>query len=304
MSAIDLEKQVEAGDSQFNSPVVVGRFDFDIFWWFWPVKGSQMEKVNVFPFYALGGILRSLKYIERDTKTGVVHLFLLAPEKQLRSFINADFIPLPVSKEAASRLLFAMQQAMGDINKIDIEKPFPQTDLTEIQSLIDEFENVLSLEMPKLDIYRVSEKSIYSTSKLIERADSIIPESLREYVSELLINDLHEAGRCLAFEVPTAAAFHTVRAAESVMRLYYGTLTDKEIKPKMRNWGAYIEALNKCGADKKITAFLTHIKDEHRNPIMHPEEVLTIEQALVFFTVATSAIISMLMAIQALKESD
>jgi hypothetical protein len=75
-----------------------------------------------------------------------------------------------------------------------------------------------------------------------------------------------------------------------MMRDYYTKLSGKSLAAKKRNWGAFIKVLDEHGADKKVTGFLTHIKDIYRNPIVHPEVWLSSDEALSLFTVCLSAI--------------
>src|SRR5262245_61046831 len=94
-------------------------------------------------------------------------------------------------------------------------------------------------------------------------------------------DNIVQAGKCLAFEVPTAAAFHIFRAAESVMRLYYIAIFGTIPAKKLRNWGAYLKNLKSHGgADPKILHSLEQIKELYRNPTIHPETKYTLEEAL------------------------
>jgi hypothetical protein len=79
-----------------------------------------------------------------------------------------------------------------------------------------------------------------------------------------MVYDIQQAGRCLAFNIPTAAGFHILKAVESMIREYHLRLTGKHIAAKSRNRGAYIRDLNNHGADIKVTAYLSHIKDGAR----------------------------------------
>jgi hypothetical protein len=82
--------------------------------------------------------------------------------------------------------------------------------------------------------------------------------------------DINQGAKCLAFEVPTAAAFHLMRATESVIQRYYGEVVGKLPPKKSRNWGAYIANLRRCGAEPKIISALEDMKELYRNPIIHP----------------------------------
>ena len=65
----------------------------------------------------------------------------------------------------------------------------------------------------------------------------------------------------------------------------------------MRNWGAYIRILRTKGADEKVIASLDQIRELHRNPVMHPEETLSSDEATTLFGIAQSAILAMVNAI-------
>jgi hypothetical protein len=104
--------------------------------------------------------------------------------------------------------------------------------------------------------------------------------------------DIRQAGRCLAFELPTAAGFHIMRATESILRDYYVAHVGK--KPKTRNWGKYIADLKTSSANPKTVAVLDQIRTLHRNPTIHPEVVLSGSEAQTLFGIAQSAITAMI----------
>jgi hypothetical protein len=206
----------------------------------------------------------------------------------------------------------ALMRAIRDIGKSterpqgfwDVEThndPVNAYPLRRLVQAAKDFEIVLSNEMPGLATYYVSTKGIYSTDDLISHADLHIPESLRPILDAKAVEDIRQAGKCLAYEVSTASAFHMWRSVETVMGSYYKFITggrsfeDDHIQ---RNWAAYIRALNENGADIKITAFLDHIRSEYRNPQNHPSETVDLEQAFGLFGVATSVITQVAKAIR------
>ena len=171
-----------------------------------------------------------------------------------------------------------------------------------LRDAVTKFETVLSAELRSLDTYFISQKGTYSTPDLIEHAENTFPESIRKDLPSQTIRDIKEAGRCLALDTPTAAGFHIIRAIEAVMAKYYHLVTGKKMPTRMRNWGIYLQKLKKSDkADIKITAFLDHIRETYRNPITHPEEMLTSDEVEVLFGVAASTIRQMTLAIQALE---
>ena len=147
-------------------------------------------------------------------------------------------------------------------------------------------------ELARAAVYAVHRKGIFDTSDLIDRADEIIPETLRGRLGDDCILDLKQAGPCLAFELPTAAGFHMMRATESSMWAYWEHL-EKTKRPRNSNWGNAIQDLEQhSGSDPKVVAALKQLKDLHRNPVVHPEVVLTMDEALSLWAVAPGVIIA------------
>jgi hypothetical protein len=119
------------------------------------------------------------------------------------------------------------------------------------------------------------------------------------------IFDANQAGRCIAFDLPTAAAFHMHRVNEEVLRIYYDTVTNNKPRPERRNIGAYIDAMKNhhvqvaLPSAKGVYSVLTMIKDHHRNPVIHPDDRLeNVEEAIDLLGIIRSALGLMLREIK------
>jgi hypothetical protein len=167
--------------------------------------------------------------------------------------------------------------------------------------LTTQFETIASAEVSQFSTYSVVKKLAYDTRTLLEDGQSLLPEDIRLKIPTESIEDLREAAKCMAFEVNTASGFHTIRATEAVIRLYYQEVVGPLPRIKDRNWGAYIRVLKAKGADPRVTGFLDHIRESYRNPISHPDQRLDAQQAQVLLGVCLSAIIQIIIAIDGLK---
>jgi hypothetical protein len=169
---------------------------------------------------------------------------------------------------------------------------------------IKNFETVLKNDMPEMSNFAVAQIGIFRTEDLINRSFLQVEESLRPLLKPLALTDITEAGKCLAFRVPTAAAFHLSRAIETGMNQYYEALTGKpfNLQPRANNWGAKTQALRDATANEKITEFLEHIRKAYRNPVTHPEVVMEPAEAFGFFSQALSVISLMLAAVREAQE--
>jgi hypothetical protein len=224
-------------------------------------------------------------------------MVLLHGLRWLNSVVHDGIVPLDMCKAAAKQL----RDEVADLNRYIGEHQEPSArDMTRIGSQeirirvkASDFLTILNAELEKLSVYHVARKRIYDTNDLILNAHKLFSEEVLKYLPKEAMADVDAAGRCLAFEVPTAAAFHVLRASESLMGLYYCALTQgrtfKDDKVT-RNWGKYIDALEKNGADKKVTEFLNHIRAAYRNPVTHPEDTLTLDKALDLFNAEISSI--------------
>jgi hypothetical protein len=183
--------------------------------------------------------------------------------------------------------------------RLDEKTPVAAWQFNTLKQSAKDFETVLANELTGLPIYYVSPKGIFSIDDLIYHADSHLPQAVFTALPEKAHRDICDSGRCLAFEIPTASAFHMWRALETVMDTYYEALTGQTFEQArvVRNWGKYIEALEAAGAEERITKFLDHIRAEYRNPISHPTDTLEPDEAFSLFGAGLSAIT------QAMKET-
>jgi hypothetical protein len=124
--------------------------------------------------------------------------------------------------------------------------------------------------------------------------ETLFPGDLAAKVPEATF-DAREAAKCLAYEVGTAAGFHIFRVLESVLRRYHSQLTGGGTQPKVRNIGVYLNSLRqKKIGDPKVLAILKQITDLYRNPLIHPEAALTVDEAISIFGISRAVIAEML----------
>ena len=167
-----------------------------------------------------------------------------------------------------------------------------------------EFETVFSAEVQNMATYFVSKKGIYDTNDLISHAEDMFPSGVKECISEQAQTDIRESGKCLAFDLATASGFHVARAVEGVLLDYLTLLCPSvvaNLKENQRNLGSYIKLARENKGDDKVCNSLDQFRDLHRNPLIHPEAVLTIDDAVALLGIAQSAIISLALQIAKLK---
>lgn len=154
---------------------------------------------------------------------------------------------------------------------------------------IQEFETVLEDELKKLPIFCCDDDAIgnFSVNKLLKGASNGYPENTRNHLTPSCRGEIDEAGKCLVYERSTSAGFHILRSVELTIRQYLAAIPGFTMPPLNRqNWGEYLDLLKKNGAIKEVTDHLYNIKDNYRNPLMHPEDTLEMDEAVSLFSVS------------------
>lgn len=246
-----------------------------------------MIKLNVYEFFRMGSAIRRLKDMDPERTWGeyaddLVSAMNIVDDLQ-RSTQNP--IPLTISQNSLaeySALLYKLVDTPED-NKIGQQLKM------EILKASEVLEPILAEELAVQNIYLVSQKGIYSTRELIDQTELALAKDLRVVLPSQALADLRQSGRCLAFDAPTASAFHVLRAVESLIKEYYVKLSGQPWPHTQRDWGTYIRELGKINnVSRKILDVLTQIKDNYRNPLVHPEDNLNSDEALSLFGIAVS----------------
>lgn len=178
--------------------------------------------------------------------------------------------------------------------KYKAEDIVPGWELFAIKTKYEEFKIAFQAELSSFNCYFVLQKGGFDTHTLLMWGENIFPADLRDKCPEALF-DSQNAAKALAYELPTAVGFHLFRATECVLRRYYIQVTGGRAAPKVRNLGVYLNALKQSGfGDQKVLAVLKQLVDLHRNPLVHPEAVLSIDESIDLVGLCRSAVSAML----------
>lgn len=264
-----------------------------------------MNKLNVVIFYQTGIELRSITEVVTGEPPVDTILKLSGLQMWLvRFLVESSKLAMPNARPAADallRLVTIVNERMLRAVRENNEEAVTTDENTTLRRALEIFDSELEHDAREMNIFSVADKGTHSTSKLLDTADLNLAVDVRSRLSNETINDVKAAGRCLAFDTPTASAFHILRAVEPLILQYRNTLIGTTLKPKSRNWGAYIRELAGHGGDPRVIGMLNHIKDFYRNPIMHPEQSLTPDQALSLFHACLSVIVQLDGAIRTLS---
>ncbi|MBK8851805.1 MAG: hypothetical protein IPN73_16875 [Saprospiraceae bacterium] len=139
----------------------------------------------------------------------------------------------------------------------------------------------------------------YDVEKLLDKIEKIFSPNVFDSLPAMAKYDFSEAGKCIAFERATAAAFHILRATEVIVRLYYQKYLRK--KPEGKTWGQLLNELKNKNTGKQPNAIvlnhLVNIKDSFRNPTQHPDKFYDIYEAQDLLSVCIDVVNKMMVEI-------
>jgi hypothetical protein len=265
-----------------------------------------MIRISLTYFYDVGLRLNRLRAIRPGAKLNEVWLDLFTVQGELETLLTSSIV------SSAVRASYAPAQALVNTLKryTDIDFDAGETMMLSPQEVanlgrdLTAFETVLRAEFAAADAYFVLPKGGYDTLRLVTQGEVVWPPDLWAKVPEA-VTDAREAGKCIAFELATAAGFHIMRALEAVLLRYWDKATNGKARPTNRNLGNYLAQLEKGGfGDPKIIAALRQIKDLHRNSLMHPEDTLTVQEAIELLGITQSAASAMLRELPLLKQAE
>jgi hypothetical protein len=264
-----------------------------------------MKRFNAFDLYQLGAAVQELTVLTPQTTMQNAIWPLFGARNQLEPLLSNQLLPFAYCRPACVDLVESINRAIelaplpeeGGEQAKSWDTPISYR-ASVINNAAKVFEHTLAAELQQQNTYFVLPKSIYDISKLIEQAENLFSDDVRAFLPEKARRDINEAGRCIAFELATAAGFHILRAVESIILIYMEATGAKPVKDSQRNWGQYVLKLREAGADEKVVSALDQIRDLHRNPTLHPDVYLTSDEALALLGVAQSAILAMVADMQ------
>ena len=260
-----------------------------------------MRKINLAWFCQLNAALNPIAERNPTDVPKPDNVYDLYQAKEFLTVLTGPAMPLSLkaSRPQIDELLEAIDVVLetdGGEKRIEAL----QSNAFKIYFVVKKLITVLESELAVQPVYHVWPKRAYDTDVLSMDGARIFSEGIRKRLDDKEVYDITQGCKCLAFEVPTAATFHLLRATESVMRRYYASITGKSPKVTMRNWGAYLKLMKQePEVDRKVVYALEQIKDLYRNPVIHPETQIELEEALSLLGVVESAISAMFAAMPA-----
>lgn len=258
-------------------------------------RGVSMFHISAPYLFAAGSFLDKLLMLpETDTEIENVTAILINAHQQMVDLHDPKGlygVSVRSAIPAGEHLAKVINEQTNDLTP---GRMVAGKDLIEIRRRYEQYRPALLGGLHSMGTFLVTQKGSHEVMTLLFEGEKLFPVDLKDKVPEAIF-DSQQAGKCLAYDVATACGFHAFRVTESVVRRYWSFETNGSAPPKTRSLGVYIAAFNRAGVgDAKVLAALKQMNDLHRNPLIHPDSVLTSEDALNIVGLARSAVASML----------
>ena len=243
-----------------------------------------MQAVPVFKFWQFGTGVRYLQ----DARAGHrIHGTSHVLQNIAHLLRQLEELSLRVSARAADNLreLEAQLQATPNDAKLT------ESQATKLRECITQLRLTLRAELQGINAYTLSPKRI-DVEKLTNDIPALLAPGVFAALTDVAQFDLTEAGKCIAFERPTAGAFHLLRATEEVLRRYYCYFVRRNrVDPLL--WFPMVQALTQHRLAKRNEALnrnLDNIRLSFRNPTQHPDKIYDIQEVQDLFGLCVDVI--------------
>lgn len=234
-----------------------------------------MRPVTVYHYWYFGTAVRFLQDIHEGT---AIHPDGMVLDCLNTVFSRLDSLELSVSLEtlAAERL----SKLRNELKESDPTATFTAQQSRTLHREIDNLRLTLEAELRGIEAFVISPKRL-DVKKILGDVPALFAPNVFESLSSVAQYDITEAARCIAFERPTAAAFHLMRATEDVLRdLYRHHIKRDRCDPLL--WYPMVQGLQQHRKAKTYTALLRNLDNirlSFRNPTQHPDKIYDIHEA-------------------------
>lgn len=232
-----------------------------------------MRYTSLGTFFFFGTCLRYLQDVRVGTPVKgngyIIH--------NINSFYKSlEDLELQVTKRVANRKL---RPILDNLESKDENYELNADEANELTTVMATVRTTLEAELAGVGAYIPTPKRL-DINRLLGNVSELFAPGVYEELPEVALYDFEEAGKCIAYELPTAAAFHILRATEDILRFYYKHMV-RQNRISSTNWGPIVNDLRVRTRTKKYDALNNHldnIRHSFRNPTQHPEAIFDLHE--------------------------
>lgn len=242
-----------------------------------------MKKQRITGFIGLGYRLGMLRFINEGITCGVTIRII---DNVLR---RLDTYDLTATRRCA-KPLEPVRETISKNPKKDLIGVSVANKIVGISRKVD---TLWMNESPDHIGYFVTEKRL-RVDKLLDDVGGLFMASVFDRLPEIAREDLTDAGRCIAFDLPTPAASMLLRATEGVLGHFYCSCVrqrNKRIRELM--WGGMLRHLQELKTNRPSNQLLNELdqlRQYYRNPTQHPKRRYTLDEVQDVFSLCVNVI--------------
>lgn len=183
-----------------------------------------------------------------------------------------------IGLHVTNRAAYKLRKLMQELENTPKEAVLTPAQAKQLSDGMGDVRKTLQAEIEVFESYLVTPKRL-DVNKLLKYPEQLLAPQVFNRLPALARFDISEAGKCIAFERPTAAAFHLLRATECALRTMCEKCVKRE-KPQLM-WGtmvARLRGVRSLRGEQSLFNNLDDIRLTFRNPTQHPEKVYDIEE--------------------------
>jgi hypothetical protein len=247
---------------------------------------------SIHEYFFFGTCVRYLQDVQeghplRSPEEKETSWFILGNLEQF--FKKLDELNLQVTKRGSWELK-TFYEELSSVKPEEAPK-LTKAQAVKLNRLLVDVRKLLDAELPGFQAYIVTPKRL-DVQRLLKDVSGLLAAGTFKNLDAISRMDLEEAGKCIAFERSTAAAFHLLRGTEAVLRQFYcGLVKQHRVSPML--WGNMIIDLRKRHKAKPhhdLIEHLDHIRRSFRNPTQHPEKMYDMDEVQDLWSLCTDAI--------------
>ena len=177
-------------------------------WAFRPLGDCNMQRISLAWFSQLGAILSPLKNWDAEKPITIFDLHRARDYLQVIADEKVYPLALKASRPVIRDLLYNQIIPLVNMTDANLQQQRLALARIDIWMLAYKLDTLLDAELAVQPTYHVWPKRAYDIELLVASGENIFSADARASFNEQEKYDAQQAGKCLAFEVPTAAAFH------------------------------------------------------------------------------------------------
>jgi len=240
-----------------------------------------MEQRTTYGYIYLGTIVRYLL----DTRPGAA---IFADATILENIANLDYLlgeyEFHVTRRVSYEIFelqnkWAAEKELDESGELASTRTITEAETAYLTAAARITRETLLAEASGKISFIASDKR-YTVDKLMNDVGSLMGGGVYESLPDIAKYDFEEGGKAIAFDLPTAAAFHILRGTEAVLRDFYCRVVRRERIPEPRMWAAMVKGMrNRRNAPSSLLLDnLDSLRSNFRNPTQHPEKSYDLDE--------------------------